>query len=187
MTTLFESPWPVIFCGVVAEAILGAVFLGSRRVIFLLPMAIVLVLVLSGVALERMVVTQREEVEATLDGLAAALEANDVEGALGYLSPSAGATRGRAQWALDRFKVTKAKISGLEITVNKLTNPPSATAAFTGSLGLFDRRGEVPTSSYPISFTAEFRKEGDRWLVTKHTEDVPSFGVRRSRRDPNGP
>lgn len=175
MGVLVENPMPVVFCGIVVEAILGAIFLNNRRVIMLAAMAGVLVLVLVGVAVEWMIVTPREEVETTLDGLAAALEANDRTATLGYLSPSATQTRGRAQWALDRFDVGKAKVSSLKIVINELTNPPSARASFNGSLGLKDRRGEYPPNTYTIGFTVEFRKEGDCWLLVNHTESMPGL------------
>ena len=181
MTTLLENPIPILLVGILVEAVLGVIFMNNRRGIVLLPMAGVLVFVLLGVLLEWVVVTEREEVEATLDGLAAAIEANDLERALSYVSPkvaSAEKTRRRARWAMNRFEVREAKIRNLEIKINRLTSPPSAKATFNGILSLTDRKGEYPYNTHPIGFTVEFRKEGDRWLLTKHTESVPQLGSR---------
>lgn len=175
--TLLESPLPVLFCGLVVEAILAVMFFNDRRVVWLLPMAGVAVLMLLGVVIERVVVTPREAVEATIDELADALEANDVQRALGCISPAAAHTRSRAEWGLDRFQVSKAQITHLKITINELTSPPTATAAFKGFITIAsDRKGEVLPRSYGIQFTAEFEKQGDRWLIAEHTEDTPDIG-----------
>ena len=66
MTTLLEDPMPVIFFGIVAEAILGVVLLQTRRGAVLIAMVAVLVVVLGCVGLERLVVTDTEQVENTL-------------------------------------------------------------------------------------------------------------------------
>ena len=176
MTTLFENPMPIIYVGIFVVAILGAILLNTRRGVLLIPIGLVLVLILLGVLVERLVVTPREEVEMTIDGLAAAIKANDPAGTLRYISPSAEKTRRRAEWGLERFAVKDAKVRNLEITVNRLTSPPSAKASFNGILSIEDRKGQLPYRAYPIEFTAEFRKEGNRWLLMGHTEDTPDIG-----------
>ncbi|MCX7428608.1 MAG: hypothetical protein NTW96_23655 [Planctomycetia bacterium] len=177
MTYLLESPMPVLFCGLVVEAILATVFFNNRRVVFLLPMIGVALLMLLGVVIERIVVTPREAVEATIDNLADALEANDVQRALGCISPTATHTRSRAEWGLDRFRVSKTRIANLKITINELTSPPTATAAFQGFITIAsDRKGDIPPGTYGVAFTAEFEKQGDRWLIAEHTEDTPNIG-----------
>ena len=175
MTVLVEDPMPIIFIGIVVEAILAACLIGTRRGVLLWPMAGVLVLVLLGVVVERIVVTEVERVEATLDGLAAALEANDWDRAQQYLSRSAVQSRHRAQWALGRIEVLKTKIRNLEITINDLTSPPTAKAKFTGTISYNDRKGEWPYHNYFSTFILELRLEGDRWMITGHSED----GLRR--------
>ena len=172
MTVLVEDPMPIIFIGIVVEAILAACLIGTRRGVLLAPMAGVLVLVLLGVVVERIVVTEVERVEAVLDGVAAALKANDLDRVQQYLSRSAVQSRHRAQWALGRVEILKAKISNLEITVNDLTSPPTAKAKFSGMASFNDRKGEWPYHShYCPSIVVELRLEGDRWMITDHSED----------------
>jgi hypothetical protein len=122
-------------------------------------------------------VTQREAVEMTIDELADALEANDLQRTLACISPTATHTRSRAEWGLGRFRVDKTKITHLKITINELTSPPTATAAFKGFLTVAsDKRGDIPPGTYGIAFTAGFEKVGDRWLIAEHTEDTPDIG-----------
>jgi ketosteroid isomerase-like protein len=184
MTTLLEDPLPIIFFGVIAEAILGAALVSTRRGVLLAAMAGVLVIVLAGLGLERWVVTQRERVETTLDGVVAALESNDVNEVLQYVAPDAVYTRGRAYFAMSLIEITDAKIHSLQITINELTSPPTAEASFNGVVYYRDRTGQIPYEYYSSPFTVEFRKEGDRWLITNHVErDRRGLGSPADRAD----
>ncbi len=79
MTLLFENPLRIIFIGIVIEAVLGIVLLRTGRGALLWAMLGVLALTLAGVVVERLVVTEKERVEMTLDGITSALEANDLK------------------------------------------------------------------------------------------------------------
>ncbi len=173
MITLVEDPMPIIFFGIVAEAILAAVLLRTGRGIALVAMIGVALLVLLGLGVERLVVTEREEVEAAIDGIAAALEANDLDRVLSFVDPAAGHTRGRAAWAMERAEVLDTKVRNLSINVNHFTSPPTARAEFNGVIRLRDRRGQFPYDNYAAKFTVEFRREGERWLITDHVEGKP--------------
>ena len=173
MTTLVENPMPIIFLGIIAEAVLITMFVSTRQSAFIWAMFGVLVLVFAGVALEILVVTEVERVEATLDGIANALEANDLQGLLdNYVSPSAVRTRTRAITAMPMVEITSAKISSLTITINRLTSPPTAEARFIGTVRYEPRDPErVPYRYYGRKFVVELRLEGDRWLITDHVAD----------------
>ena len=67
---------------------------------------------------------------------------------------------------LDRFEVQKAAIADLEITINRLTNPPTAKAKFRAIGTGRDRKGEFPYQGFAEFITVELRLEGDRWLVS---------------------
>jgi hypothetical protein len=183
MTSLVETPVPAIIAGVVAVAILAVAFFQTGRGLFLVAIGGAVLLTLVAVGVEYVVVTDREEVEAALYGLADAMVANNKDAAVACLSPSARQTRSRADWAFARFKVTRATISDLEITVNKLTSPPSAKAEFLGLIGVHDRQGEFSTDLHPIRFTVEYRKEHGRWLITGHAENGAETGDQTQRYD----
>ena len=173
MSTLVENPLPIIFIGVIVEAILAVILVQTGRAVILVAMGVVLLIVLAGVGLEWLVVTERERVEATLDAAAAAVEANDLNRVLKHVSASAGKTRRRAAWALDRIEVLDIKLRNLDITVNRLTSPPTAKARFDGTIEFDDRKGQFPYRHYHAPFTVELRLENDRWMITGHSEDHP--------------
>jgi hypothetical protein len=179
MTFLFENPWWIIFAGVIIEAVLGIVMFRSGRGALLWVMLGVLALTLLGVLIERLVVTDRERVEMTLDGITAALEANDLNRVLSYVAPEATQTRSRATWALGRIEVQSAGFYRLNITINRLTSPPTAKAAFFGHIAYRDRQGEIPYNNYGSRFVVDLRKEGDRWIVTGHVEEQEAGGNNR--------
>ncbi len=140
MTALVENPMPIIFFGIIAEAVLGVVLLRTGRGAILWVMLGVLVVVLAGVGLEWLVVTQAEEVEATLDNVAAALMANDLDRVFQHVAPEAQPSRSRARYAMGLFKLTGVKINNLKIKINRLTSPPSAKARFIGIISAEDPR-----------------------------------------------
>ena len=142
MATFLENPYPLLIVGVLVEAFLIALFYSVQKKVLLIPIIVVLVLIIGGVLIEHYVVTEREEVEDTIDRIAGALLANDADAVLSHLSRSAHESRNRAQWALNRIKINDVNVSGLEITINSLTSPPSAQATFHGTIKLDDRMQE---------------------------------------------
>jgi ketosteroid isomerase-like protein len=179
MNFLFENPWRIIFIGIIAEAVLGIVLARTGRGSLLWAMLGVLALTLACLVVERLAVTEKERVEMTLDGITAALEANDLKRVLNYVAADAVYTHNRAAWALGRIEVQSAKIYNLEITINRLTSPLTAKAAFFGYIAYRDKLGESPYSNYGSRFTADLRKQGDRWVVTGHVEEQEADGINR--------
>ena len=170
MAAIFENPLPIVFVGIVVESILIALLYCTRKKLWLVPIVGVLAALIAAVSIERAVVTPREEVEYTIDKIAAALRDNDTEAVLEHLSETARESRSRAKWALGRVEVNKVSVSGLDITINRLTSPPTAKATFSGLVRFEDRKKEYPYQAYASKFEVEFRKEGGGWKVTSHSE-----------------
>ena len=167
MTTLVEDPTWIIVLGIVVEAMLAVLLVNLRQGWIAWVMLGVFVLVLAGVGLEWLIVTDRERVEATLCGAAEAVEANDLDRLLmDYIDPHANLARQLATDALKSLEVTSAKISGLRVKINELTSPPTAEAKFIGSVRFEDPRGRIPYRSRAANCTILLRLENDRWLVT---------------------
>jgi hypothetical protein len=166
MSSLVEGPWYILLTGIVIEAVLGFLLLQTGRGKLLWAMIGVAIITGLGLVAERMIVTDREAVGATLDAAVAAVQKNDLQGVLKCISPSAKGTRLEATWILERFEVNSAWIRDLDIKVNTLTSPPSAKATFQAIGQGKDRKGEIPYQGYEQRVVVELQKEGDRWLVT---------------------
>jgi hypothetical protein len=166
MVIFVESPWPILFIGIAIEAMLGFLLLQTGRGKLLIAMIGVAVVVVAGLIVERLVVTDREAVEQTLDAAVAAVRKNDLNGAIACISPSAEAPRSLTRMVLSRVDVQEAHISSLEVKVNRLTSPPSANAKFLAVGRGKDRKGEWPYQSFAQRVTLQLQLEGGRWLVT---------------------
>jgi hypothetical protein len=148
---------------------------------------VVLVVVIAGIALERSVKTDREQIAETLDQLASALEADglaentadEVIGAVMLVitqseSESAERTRQIADTNLRLAKITRASYSNLRVEVNKLSLPPSAQVRFDAKVSGEGRPPltEIVTHrTYPLEFVIKMVYETDdrydepRWLI----------------------
>ncbi len=171
MTIFLESPWPWIFLGIVAEAVLATMLATMRQGRLLWWMFGALGFMIAGVAVERLVVTERERVEAAMEGIVAALNANDLNTLLSqYIAHDAAGTRSRAGWALGRIQVQRANYHNLRVTINRLTSPVTANAEFDGGVDFRDQQGEFPYGHYRAHFVVELELRDGRWLVTDHVE-----------------
>ena len=173
MIALLESPWPILVIGIGVEAVLAVILLRTGRGWALWAMLGVGLLTFMGLGLERLVLTDREAVEDTLDACAAAVEANDLDRLLQYISPTAPKTQNDARFVLGEVEVRKARINNLEITVNRLTSPPTAKAKFRARGTGRDRKGEYPYQGYATKVVVNLRREGDRWRVADYTIEDP--------------
>jgi len=170
MTIFLESPIPILCIGLLAEAVLGLIMLRTGRGVIFWPMGGVLLLVLGGVLLEWLVVTEKERVAEAIDGAAAALEANDEKAMTLYLAKEAANLRAEVHWAMTRVEFTKAKITRLEIDINELSSPPTAKVHVQGYLMFNDRKGEYPYHTQPVKeLTLDLRRDSDRWVITGYT------------------
>ncbi len=175
---ILESPWPAIVCGIFVEAILAVVFVNTRRKSVLVAMAVVLLLAAGGVALEKWWVTDREEIESTLNEIADALEANDLERVLSFIAPDAEETPGLARIYMALVTVKSAKVRNLEVEINRLTSPPVAKTRFMGNVdcegnAVMGNMMQVPDRKYLLDFEAEFLLIEGRWMVGDEVKFEP--------------
>lgn len=178
MDAILESPLPAIVFGIFLEAILAVVFLNTRRKSVLAAMAVVLLIAAAGVALEKWWVTDREQIEATLDKIARALEANDLELLYTFIEPDAEKTRILAAVNMALVTVKSAKVRNLKVKVNRLASPPVAEARFLGSFNcegkaVLDNMMPLPDSRYLLDFEADFYFIDGRWMVGDNVKFEP--------------
>jgi|TARA_B100000809_G_scaffold257216_1_gene298410 hypothetical protein len=174
VTWLLEEPLPILFCGVLALAILFAALVQTGKRVILLAM-IALCLVCGGLLLlERLVVTPVEEVEAMLDQLASDVENNRHAAVADHISLEAGDVRGLAESRLDRVVVTSARIhANLEISVFG-TQRQRAKAGFNGVAVGQDKQGVFGEFRYARYFLLQLQKEDDgKWRITEFEERDP--------------
>ena len=179
MTSFVESPWPSLVLGIGLEVVLAIALVRTGRAAIIAAMVVVLALTVGMIVLERVVVTEFEEVEVALDAVARALESGDVETVLASFS-SKCPRLGEVESALSRFTVREAHIGGdLEVRINRLTHPPSATTYFTGRVEGKDKRAVVPYEHMIRKFKVTLHKQGNRWLIADYND--ADIGDRKDR------
>ncbi len=170
MSALLESPWPSLMLGLALEAILIIALVRTGRGKILAAMAVVATATIVLLLVERLVVTEREEVEDALASAAQALVSNDLEALLAIFSPDSP-RRGEVQSVLKRFAIREAHIGGdLEIHFNRQAVPPSVTTQFTGRAEIRDSRGQIPYEHVIRKFKVTLHRQGDRWLIYNFTD-----------------
>ncbi len=170
MTSFVESPWPSVMLGLALEAVLVIVLVQIRRPVIIALMASVLAITLGMLVVERMIVTENEEVEDMLDGLASALVTNDSPSIMAMFTDDSP-RRNEVQSILSRVTIRDARVGGdLEIRLNKLTIPPSATTYFTGRVDAKDNRGTIPYEHLIRRFKVTLHKQNGRWKLFDYAE-----------------
>ncbi|MCE9546009.1 MAG: hypothetical protein K8T25_10880 [Planctomycetia bacterium] len=162
-----ENPTPILCIGGLVLLILaGATYVTGRGVMLAFMIPVVLVMG-SSVLIDFLVVTEREQVIATIHDGAKAFEANDIGRVERCLSATAPAMlRVQATEILHLVDVQQVKItSGPEIKINRLTSPPTAVAEMIVVAQGKLRVGETIYSKIPRRIVVRLRWEGDRWLV----------------------
>ena len=166
MTWLLEDPLPIIFLGILIEALLLGLLVQTGRRSVIVAMVGVLILFTGLLVVEQLIVTDAESVESTLGVIAHDLKRNDVNLILSHISPSAPEIRARAASRLDQVVIRRAEIKGRpEIRVDELGRDKTAVADFTGLVAGDVRSGIVPDFHALRKFVVHFRKEDGRWKV----------------------
>ena len=71
------------------------------------------------------------------------------------------------QWGFRQAKFTQAKITSLEVTVNRHTSPPTAQAKLSGVLAFRATAMDVTHENFLVKdLTVELELQSGRWLVT---------------------
>lgn len=166
MTVLLETPVPILVLGVLAGALLGWLYLTLGRKAYLIALGGVAAIVLLSVLVERLVVTEREQIEAVLDAGAAAVQANDVARAESLLSRGGMAKvapKIHRYAALIEFE--QVHIRNIQIEINDLVDPPTAYVTLDATAHFRHRLDGFPYSSYSGTVHLELVKEPSGWRV----------------------
>jgi hypothetical protein len=173
MVNLLEDPTPIILAGIAIEAVLGILLVRSGRGLFLIAMGVVALLTLAGLAIERFVVTDVEQVENVIEAGRVAVETNNPAAALALVAPEAREIRERVRDGFAQVVFTEVKVRALTVKVDRAARPMTAEVGFT-ALATFDgRHGNVPYRNFVAAVNAKLRRQGDRWLVTEVSDIEP--------------
>jgi hypothetical protein len=167
MTWLAENALPIWMMGAVAMTMAFIVFFQVRSRGAMWGVVGVAATVAALLAFNWFVETPRESVERELYRLAAAVEANDVPGALAFLSqslaPNGKELRKDIESVMPQVKIDRARVmSAPEIEVSD--DGKRATVKCRGIIVAIMRRDGMKGAAED-RVTMEWERSGDRWLV----------------------
>jgi hypothetical protein len=161
-----ESPWPILFLGIVTEAVFAVALLRTGRGVLLWGIVGVAAVTLSGLAVEHFVITDRKAIKNTLYEAAAAAEANDLRRLAKCVVPLDEGLLEKAREVSERVQIETVHLSGIDITIHDQTAVPTATAQVNVLVTGHDRLGEYVYRSAARHVTVELRRQGGKWLVS---------------------
>ena len=170
MSMFIESPWPATLLCIGSEVCLAMLFMRTGKALVVVMMAVVLAVSAGLILMEQTIVTDTEQVEDTLHGVAESLAANDMARVLAAFAPSCPG-HDQVQSILPTVLVSSASVgSDLEVRISKLTNPPQATTYFTGRIEAKSKRGTIPYEKMFRKFKVKLERRGDHWLIVDYTD-----------------
>jgi hypothetical protein len=173
ITWFTEDPTPILVVGGIALVILLVMLLKTGQGLYLIIMAGIAAFMGLAVLIDKLVVTDRERIEQVVYDAAQAAEQNRFDAVIACISPTATAVQQEARrWIGPRTKFNLVSITGMRVDLDHGRNPPTATAVFhVIASGQAGDRTMVYGGGYNGVITAQFRKEGDRWMVIAYDHD----------------
>lgn len=177
--TLMEQPLWIIGVGVfcVGALVAGLMQTGRKSLLYI---AIFVTLATAGlVVLERMTVTPREQVIATLHVIAADLEQNDVAAVLDHISEGRPKLRSEAERNMGLVEVVDVDIKrNLKVEVVQGRGLHVAEARFNAVIRFRPRRGfSDEMRPYPSFFKVQFKQEAGKWRIRGYEMSDPRQGI----------
>lgn len=179
MNWIVEQPIVILFVGAFLFAAAGAIWVQTRDRRALVAVGGVVVVTALWLLLERLVVTEVEQVKQTIRSIANELENNNVDGVVNYISPENASLREEVRRTLSLVTVQKVSLKrNLTATITRRSAFTSAEARFNAVATIEDRSGLMGTQVVPRFLVVRLRKEDGQWRVRSYEIFDPRDGLR---------
>lgn len=181
MNWLAENALAIWMAGAVALTMALIAYFQTRTNGALYGVVVVVLVTAALLVANQMLETPREAVQRTLYSLAATVEANDVKGALGFLSPSVSPElRKDVETLMPLVEIEMARIVGTpEIEVSPKAD--AATVRCQGVIRAKDKQDGM-VGGAADKFVLQWVRSGDRWLLESYKSDKNwNAAVRKSK------
>ncbi len=169
MTQLFENPIIVAVAGGLLATLALVVFLSRRSGASLGALIGAVSLTVLLLAVERFVVTDREQVENSIVEMLDAVQANNVAGVLEWIDPAEIDIRSDVQTLMPMIKVDVANAGSVEVIVDSAANPPTADVVCRAFLRGIHTQSGTPVGYINQQVDLHWVKRGERWLLDDYT------------------
>jgi hypothetical protein len=180
MNWLFEQPLIIVVLSMLLILGLGAAWSASGRKELLFAMGAALALLAGGVIMERMVITDREAIDATLEQIARDVQTNNRQALIRHIYSGAPKLKQKAEAELPNYEFTECRITKIfSRDIDSLAEPRSAIVEFNiVASGNFTYEGvSFSDSNIPRWVKLHLVREKDgRWTVQEYEHDTPQRG-----------
>ena len=168
MDILLENPIPIIAVGGLCTLTAGIICYSRRTLASLSALLLVLLATLAFLAVERMIVTDREQIETGVYAVMDAIEQNDNVGVLQWVDPVAGAlVRADAEVLMPMMNIETANAAGTVVITLEGDDPQVGVARFRGFLN-----GSLKSGGARVAFfddvEVHWRKVSDDWRIVSY-------------------
>lgn len=167
MTMIAEQPWLVMgMLGLLAVAAIYGWMQTGKRGPLVAGVLLVTLIPLAWVIADRWV-TDREQIQLTIERAATALQQNDIDQALQLIDPAMRSVLTMAQADLSRFRFTEARVTKVRsIDVRSDTKPPTAEVDLNVNVLVSDKGGQITDMRVVRRVQLEMhRLEDGQWYV----------------------
>jgi ketosteroid isomerase-like protein len=177
MNLLLEQPLAIVIVGVVLGLVAGTAWTSTGRKGWLVGLGLVVVLTIAGLIVERLVVTDREAIEATLAEIARDVQSNDLRAVLRHVSSNNPELQQKAEAEMPNYRFDECRVTKIfQLDIDASAEPRSALVEFNViASGSFQQGGvELADRGVPRRVLLQMVREKDgRWRVQDYAHSSP--------------
>lgn len=170
MQYLTEDPTLIVTMAVALLVLLGLGWVMTRRAVVLAIMAGVVLVAGGLLVVERLILTDSEQIELLVERAADAAEAGNWASFKSVLAPEAEELHRYASLLENRFDIELVAVGDQQIEVEP-GPPPRGSATFLVRVQGSQKPATTAYQNYVGRFVVKLRKDGEQWLVTEARQE----------------
>ena len=177
MTWLCEQPLAIVVIGVLTLIVLGAAWSATGRHELMHALAITFLLMVAALVTERLIVTDREAIEATLMKIAKDVQSNNIHAVTSHVYSGAPELKQKAEGEMPNYHFTECRITKIHKTdVDPKSQPRTAVVEFNVmASGSFKAEGMEISDTIPRWVRLHMVREKDgTWAVQNYEHGDPT-------------
>ncbi len=174
---LAESPLTIALSGGLIAAILFVIWLQASHRLVLIAFCVVVAATAGLVGLERLWVTDREQLNQTLYDLADTVGQKSLDELLTYIHPDAAAVRQTATSEYNHYQLDEVRIT--QVWETEITDPEHAVVKFNVIVVGGTRSGDIAGQRVARYVIVWFQKHQGAWKVAGYSHHGPQEALRR--------
>ncbi len=170
------NPFLLAFLGCVVSLFAFVVWISTGRKEALYAFSGLILLFVALIFAERVMISDREAIEATLIKIAQDLKANNREAVYAAIHPKVPSLRGQAQSELPQYTFEDCRVTQIiETTINADAKPKTAVTEFyVAAKGSFSQGGQTYTGDPRRIIKLNLEQDADgQWKIVDYTHRAP--------------